>query len=261
MWRRYWSAPHYCRLYFGKRSWSLGILARFQSLISSVFFWFMLNLTALCLLLLLKFFFGFFSGPMAADVFDVLFNIVSGGMISFLFYFLVVHVPERRRARVLKDNAIAVYRGLRGDLVTAVVMASVKGGRKDLSTSLDEIERLTNVDAFKAQFSSGRLSHEGYYAFENQMSHRTYEFERIIQDFKILASEPNFFLHNYPGAEAEHFMSLKRLEISLAALIDSQPGYDESKQLCSFLYSFLAGFDLLKGYLGRDVYLEALERI
>lgn len=213
------------------------------------------------MLLLTKFCFGYLSGSLSGDVFDILFNLVSGGVISFLFYFLVVYVPERRRARILKGNAIAVYRRLREDLVTAVVMASVKGGRGDLSTSLDDIERLTDVEEFKAKFSGGRLENEGYYAFENQMSSRTYEFDRIIQDFKILASELNFFLHNYSTAYADHFMSLKRLEITLFSLIDSQPGYDESKPLCSFLYRFLAGFDLLKGYLGRDIYLEALERI
>ena len=220
-----------------------------------------MNLTALSLLLLSKFYLGYLSGPLTDDVFDVLFNLVSGGVISFLFYFLVVYVPERRRARILKDNAIAVYRRLRQNLVTAVVMASVKGGRKDLSTMWDDITRLTDVEEFRAQFSSGRHENEGYYAFENQMSGRTYEFEIIIQDFKILASELNFFLHNYTGAEADHFMSLKRLEITLTSLIDSQPGYDESKPLCGFLYRFLAGFDPLKGYLGRDIYLEALERI
>jgi hypothetical protein len=56
-------------------------------------------------------------------------------------------------------------------------------------------------------------------------------------------------------------MTVKRLELALSSLIDSQPGYDEARPFCSFLYRFLAGFDVLEGYLGRDLYLEALRKI
>ncbi|EHS49087.1 hypothetical protein PDO_3478 [Rhizobium sp. PDO1-076] len=232
-----------------------------KRILTSVLFWFIGNTIALCAILVAKFYLGVFTGPVGSDVFDVIFNLLSGGLISFLFYFLVVYVPERRRAKILKNNVISIYQRCREDIVTSVVMASVQGGRKDLSTMWSDIKELAEVEQFKAAFSGGRLGNEGFYAFENQMNDRTYEFDRIIQDFKILAAELSFFLHNYSQADAIHFISLKRLELSLLSLIDSQPGYDESKPFCSFLYRFLAGFDPIDGHLGRDVYLDALRKI
>jgi hypothetical protein len=232
-----------------------------RRIFSSVGFWAAVNFGSLTMLISVKFATTYFSDPVSSDVFDVLFNLASGGAISFLFYFLVVVIPEGRRADLLKNNAIVVYKRIRQDIVTAVVLASVKGGRTDLSTSYDVIMMLIDVKIFREKFSSGKASNEGFYAFENQMSSMNYEFEHIVRQLKLLSAELNFFLLTYMPADFEHFKTLKHLELAVSSLLDVQPGYEESKPLCRFLYQFLAGFDWGAGYAEKDAYLEALEKI
>ena len=227
---------------------------------NSIVFWFIVNVVFCAFLIALR-----LSPPpgfqrMSDDFFNILFSFASGGLISFLFYFLVVFIPERRRSRMLKDNIISLYRGVRRDIVTSVVLASIKGGREDLNGQWDDITRLTDVKEFKASFSDGREADEGFYAFENQMMEKTFEFERIIQDIKLLASQLAFFLNNYPVRDGELFALLKRFEVRLLSLFDSKAGYDESEPLTGFIYQWLAGWDPISGYRDRDIFSEALER-
>ncbi|MCC2613494.1 hypothetical protein [Neorhizobium petrolearium] len=226
----------------------------------SIFLWFCVNVAFCILLIYLRLFLPNEISNLSDDLFNIFFSFASGGLISFLFYFLVVFVPERRRSKILKENMISLYKSIRQDVVTSVVMASIKGGREDLTGQYDEIESLTDVREFKIRFSKGKKSNEGFYAFENQMMERTFEFESIIQDIKLLASQIEFFLHNYPIQNGELFCLLKRFEVRLLSLFDSQAGYDESEPLTAFIYQWLAGWDLVSGYRDRDIFFDALEK-
>lgn len=237
------------------------MLRALRIILSSVVFWFSANMLATVAILYVRFATTHLAGEVGTDVFNVLFNLLSGGLISFLFYFLVVFIPERRRARLLKENMLSVYRNIRRDVVISVVIASTKGGRSDLSTAYDEMTKLTDVRHFKEYFSEGREADEGFYAFENQMGDRTYEFDRILQDIKLLASQLSFFLNNYATNKGEEFSVIKRFEIHLLALADAQPGYEESKPLCGFIYQWLAGWDPISGYRSHDLIQTTLEEL
>ncbi|HAP10599.1 MAG TPA: hypothetical protein DEA80_09475 [Afipia sp.] len=221
----------------------------------SVRFWFVLNSLALLLLLIVDF--GFMAALKKSewwpDLFSVLTNLLTGGIISFLFYFLVVVVPERRRRSVIKTNLAKMYRRVKLDILWQIVFASIKGGRHDLSTSLDEVERLLDVNAFKAAFEHGRESNDGFYAFENQMDDKTSEFLEIILNLEILAKQIEYVLSHYAIDNQNIFDFFKRLEAFLIKMRHLQPGYDESKALCRFIWEIFAGFDFVDGYRGYDV--------
>lgn len=226
----------------------------------SVLFWFVVNAVLLLFFISIRIEIFALCCELDDDIFNVLSSFLTGGLISFLFYFLVVFLPARRRGFILKRNILSLYKYMRRDVVVSVVMASIKGGRSDLSMDWEELERLTDIKEFRASFSEGRESDEGFYAFENQMSDRTYEFEAIIKSLKLLSFQLDFFLHNHIIEDGELFALLKGFEFQLLSLLDSQAGYDESKPLCGFIYQWLAGWDPITGYRDRDLFLEALQR-
>lgn len=219
----------------------------------SVRFWFAVNATALLLLMALDFGVG---GLRAlwwwADAFAVAVNLLTGGVISFLFYFLVVVISERRKKSIIKSNLRRLYRDIKHDILRQVVFASIKGGRTDLTTSVEEVDRLMDVENFKAAFAHGSEADEGFYAFENQMSNETSEFREIVLNLQMLSKQIEFVLHNYVLDDQKAFDFFKRLELILLKLQSSGAGYDESKPLCRFVWEMFTGFSFIEGYRGYD---------
>jgi hypothetical protein len=221
----------------------------------SIRFWFIVNMLAIALLLAVHFAFG----PTLkefwwwTDLFGVLAGILIGGIISFLFYFLVVFVPERRKRLIIKSNLRKVYRNIKRDILWQIVFASIQGGRSDLTTSVEQVDKLMGIEAFKAAFAHGREATEGFYAFENQMSQDTYEFRQIILNLQILSKQIDYVLHNYPIQDQNVFDFFKRLEAFLMRIQHLTPGYDESKALCQFIWEIFAGFNFVEGDRGYDI--------
>jgi hypothetical protein len=109
-----------------------------------------------------------------------------------------------------------------------------------------------NPATFKATFGEGRQANEGFYAFQNQMQEETPEFRSIILSLKMLLRQIEFILHNYNIEDQEQFNLIKRLELFLLGLQEARPGYDESKELCGFIWDIFAGWDWINGYRGYD---------
>lgn len=187
------------------------------------------------------------------DVFNVGASVATGLLVSFLVYWLVEVLPERRRRRLLKNNLRYIYRDLKRDILGEVVAASVKGGRHDLLLDMDSIDKLMEVKAFREAFDGGHEANEGFYAFENQMDERTPEFEEIILKLKMLSRQIAYTLQSYPFEDAKLFAFFKELEMTLLRLENTEPGYDSSKLLCAFIHQMFTGFSWIDGHRGHDV--------
>lgn len=214
--------------------------------------WFIINLAALMALVTVHFATNLSSIKWWADVFAVAANLLAGGLVSFLFYFLVVHLPERRKKAIIKTNLQRLYRTLKHDILLSVVLASIKGGRHDLSADTETLEKLMSPEGFKEAFAKGREADEGFYAFENQMSDNTWEFRQIVLSLQMLSKQIDYLLHNYIIEEQEAFDFFKRLELLLMRIQSNGPGYDESKRLCTFIWEIFAGWNWIDGDIGQD---------
>lgn len=231
-------------------------LSYLRRLVWSVVFWFAATLLVSVLLVI----FHFWAKPGSrwewswwADAFAVLTNLLVGALVSFFFYYLVVHYPEQRKKGVIKNNLIRMYRNIKRDILMQVVHASMLGGRRDLSSDQDTIERLMTPSGFRAAYEDGREGDEGFYAFENQMSYDTPQFREIVLNLHILSKQIEFVLHNYHFDDEKSFESFKRLELGLLRLQQSVPGYDESKELCRFVWEVFAGWSWIDGNRDYDV--------
>ena len=121
----------------------------------TVRFWFIVNVLALVLVLAVHFGLGTALKELWwwTDLFGILVSVLTGGIISFLFYFLVVLVPENRKKTIIKNNLSKMYRDIKRDILWQIVVASIRGGRSDLTTDVEEVDKLMSVEAFKAAFA------------------------------------------------------------------------------------------------------------
>ena len=127
------------------------------------------------------------------DWWDQLYNISStfliGGLISFLFYFLVVYIPEQKKRRIIRTNLRKLYADIKHDILYQVILASEKGGRTDLSADSETVARLLTVDGFKAAFKDGREGQEGFYAFRNYIGYDVPEYREIVINLQLLSKQ------------------------------------------------------------------------
>ena len=184
-----------------------------------------------------------------------------GGLISFLFYFLVIYIPEQKKRRIIKVNLRRLYADIKHDLLYQVIFASQKGGREDLSADSETVERLLTVDGFNAAFRGGSGAHEGFYAFCNYISSDVHEYREIIRNLQVLSKQIDYILHNYPLTDEKMFNFFKRLDVFLFRLEKIGLGYDEEKVLSGFIREIFGGFSLVEGYRGYDIIEKMIEDI
>lgn len=218
----------------------------------SVRVWLAINLLLLALLLGLHY--ALNNKPLWwSDTFALGTNILAGGLVSFFFYWLVVHVPEQRKRNIIKSSLAHTYRSIKRDILYQVVFASTKGGLRNLQADTGTIDRLMTAEGFKQTFHGGKEADEGFYAFANQMDDDTPEYRQIILNLEMLSKQIEFVLHNYSLNDERLFDFFKRLELMLLSLRRAKPGYDESKRLCRFIDEMFSGWNIVVGDRGYDI--------
>jgi hypothetical protein len=188
-----------------------------------------------------------------SDFYNISSQFLVGGLVSFLFYYLVVYIPERKKRRIIKANLRQFYADTKQAIAYQIIFASQKGGRNDLSADTETVERLLTTSGFKTAFKGGREAHEGFYAFCNGISNNTPEYREIVLNLAMLSKQIDFVLHNYLIVDQRMFDFFKRLEIFLIRVESMGAGYDEEKILTRFIWEIFAGWDYVQGDRGYDI--------
>lgn len=221
---------------------------RFVLAFSNTWLWFVCTLCALGLVVEAEFLAPTFtSGKWWTVLYPVLSSVLVGALVSFLFYFLVVVVPERRRKQLIKNNLRDMYLYLKRNIVREILHASKKGGRDDIQSDEATVQRLMDVRAFRDAFKDGREANEGWYAFVNQMGPDSLQYQEIILNLQILRRQIDYTLHNYPIVGDRLFGLMKDLEEILFRIERTAPDYEGVKSFCRFLWATFAGSSFSAG--------------
>lgn len=188
-------------------------------------------------------------------------SIGTGGLTSLVFYYVMTERVERRRRRLLRDSLSSTYHDAKRNIAVAVIHASHKGGRKDIRADSDTIDRALTIAGFRAMFEGGTEGDEGFYAFQNQMSDPTPEYEEIVFNLKIISRALERIVDSHRLDDIQTY----NLFVWSSALIEriqrNGAGYDESKPLCSLIWEMFAGWNFIDGKLGYDPIERAIDRL
>jgi len=177
-----------------------------------------------------------------------------GFLISYIFYVLVVAIPEgfarARTARLLRHQfrsfklaCIGIYLGAIGD-----------------SYDSELPEALIDPAAFRNYFSERHSTDQNrWHAVHNGLYE--YGLPELVLECELLAREIEFALIKLNIEDEETSSSLKRLGRSLLRLRTSEPNYDDIKKLLNFLYPIHSHWSWLDGYVGRDPIGEMMARL
>lgn len=245
------------------------ITRRAPKFVSSVLFWFFLTLLAFVLAAgseLLHKHLGI--GPAQEAWWDDFFGLsmpfITGGLVSFIFYYLVVWIPGRRKRKAIKNDFREFYRDLKEDIAVQIIFASRRGGRKDLHVGGQLEKRLLTVDGFMEKFGGGREADEGFYAFANGLhtEEGKLNFQDIAWLLKVLAREIDYVLNNYTITNEETRVFFKRLKVRLIELGESKhDDHNAHRALCRFIYEIFAGFTHITGRHGYDEVEKMIEEL
>jgi hypothetical protein len=119
-------------------------------------------------------------------VINAVLSIGTSGVVAFIFYYVVSEGLERRKREFIRQSVLRTYCDAKRNIALAIIHASQKGGRDELSADTETIDRVLTVAGFKDLFKDGRKANEGFYAFQNQMSDDTPEYSEIVFNLKIM---------------------------------------------------------------------------
>lgn len=190
-------------------------------------------------------------GRYAASL-NVALAIGTSGVVAFIFYYVVSERIEARRRDLVKQVSLRSYRNAKRDIALAVIQASRKGGRNDLVADSQTIERALTTEGFKELFDGGCEADEGFYAFQNQMSDPTPEYDEIVLNLQIIGRAVDRLVDANLVEDPTSYNFLVRLDAMLKRIERNGAGYDESKLLCSFIWQIFAGWNFIDGHLGYD---------
>ncbi len=232
---------------------------------SRVIVWFAVVLISYCIVISNHYlrFLGFESKTWQ-EIYHISSPILVGGLTSFLFYFLVVHLPTRHKNRIVKANLKQQYVDIKEDILYQVIFASQGGGRTDLVASPQTVEQLSTIEGFRSAFQCGKTSTEGFYAFSNYINSEeaSHIFKEIVLNLRKLSKQIEFVLHNYPITDKRVYDVFKHLESVLMDIDTLKPGdYYDAERLSSFIYSVFAGFLFVDGRRDYDIIEKTIEDI
>jgi hypothetical protein len=243
------------------RSWVRHQPGCLKSMLHSVMFWFFVSLFAYCVAA----WYTLISPtdvpgdnlPFLTEARSLLTNILA----SFLLFYLVSYLPDRRRRKSLRVACRKMYRSTKEQILWDILDGSRKGGRTDFELHYGLVEQLMSPDEFRKFFADGKESDEGIYAFRNHIQGDEDDFRSIIFKFKLMARQLEFLLNNVAVENQENLESLKRLEQWLLSLDELHAGYDEEKVLDGAIWAIFAGWSMADGYRGYDPIEKAIEQI
>lgn len=194
-----------------------------------------------------------------APAFNAALSIGTSGIVAFIFYYVVNERLERRRRELVRQGALRAYRDAKHNIALAIIHASQKGGREDISADIETIDKVLTIAGFKETFEGGREADEGFYAFENQMSDHTPEYDEIIFNLKIMGRAFDRVIDTNQFDDPKAYDFFVRLDALIRRIERNGPGYDESKPLCRFMWEIFAGWNFVQGNLGHDPIEQALK--
>jgi hypothetical protein len=180
---------------------------------------------------------------------------------TFLLGYIVVAMPLGRRRRCLKKKCLTNYLFRKRLLIRAIVSGSIRGGRADLKSSPEEIERLMSVVEFRKTFGEGRAADEGFGAYSDYILKSENEFRSVVLQLSLVVRQLDTILDTCDLADPDLQEVIAEVEEVLFSARLPYANSGEAKRVAGLLYSVFSGFSLTRGYRDFDPIEKAIQSL
>ena len=177
-----------------------------------------------------------------------------GFVVSAIFYFLVVYLPEYKRKNIIHESFKNQYIQFKMSCINTFLIISD-------SQEHSNNEQLLNLSEFRCYFKNENKHGENRWgAVAKSLEENQYYLKEIIYHLQILNEEIRYIRNTISLNDPEVFDFLNRLSQIIVRMESIEREYDV-KSLCRFLWSIFTGWDWAKGYSESDTIKDIIGRI
>ena len=177
-----------------------------------------------------------------------------GFVVSSIFYFLVVYMPEYKRRKMLHESLKSQYLQFKISCINTFLIISN-------SQEYSDKEELLNLTEFRRYFKKENKNGENRWgAVANSLQDSEYYLREVMYYLQMLNEEIRYTRNSINLNDPEVFEFLNRLSQLIARMESTEREYDDIKSLCGFLWSIFTGWDWAKGYSESDIIKDIIGR-
>lgn len=185
------------------------------------------------------------------------YDIGLGLLLSTMFYWLLVKLPDVRKRRRLRRHLQASYRRFRREITIQLLFATTESR----SVSYDLVDKISLMAAFRSHFKEPSTQVEGNRWHDVANGINSSIRDDIAVAMTIFRDDVSYVLNNTEVDDELSFETLHQLQrmVNIVVLNPMRP--DDDRNLLSFLWQVMAGWDWVKGYPEQDRFQRIIDRI
>lgn len=192
---------------------------------------------------------------------SIVFNLSIGILVSLLFWFLLVGIPQANRRHIIKTNLQRQYLEFKRNVIQILIWSA------DSAVDTFKVEQLLDHSRFKAYFKDNES--ERWYAAMNGLQKNSLRLQELIAEIEIFSQEISYTLNNVEFEDHDAFVFFRHMQSYLFRFRDEYhfrlmtdgEKYDQVKALGRFVWEILARWSFAGGQAQEDVIQKTIDDI
>jgi hypothetical protein len=185
----------------------------------------------------------------------IAYDLSVGFIVSAIFYWIVVYLPESNRKEIIHSGLKEQYDNFRRSCISNFLILSS-------SQSYPHRDALLDQEEFRRYFKNNNDNGENRWdAVANGLQANDYYLREIVYELRMLNEEIRFARSTLNIKDIEVYEFLGRLSRAIVRMESTTQDYDDIKSFCRFLWEIFTGWNWVSGYSKTDVIQEMLGRV
>ncbi len=184
----------------------------------------------------------------------IAYDLSVGFIVSAIFYWIVVYLPESNRKKIIHSGLKEQYDCFRKSCISNFLVLSSSQNYPHRDALLDQEE-------FRRYFKNNNDKGESRWdAVVNGLQANDYYLREIVYELRMLNDEIRFVRSTLNIKDIEVYEFLGRLSRAIVRMESTTQGHDDIKSFCRFLWEIFAGWNWVDGYSKANIIQEMLGR-
>lgn len=177
-----------------------------------------------------------------------------GFIVSAIFYWIVVYLPESNRKKIIHAGLKEQYDSSRRSCISNFLILSH-------SQSYPHKDALLDQEEFRRYFKNSNEEGENRWdSVANGLQANEFYLRETIYELRMLNEEIRFVRSTLNIKDIEVYEFLGRLSRAIVRMESTTQDYDEIKSFCGFLWAIFTGWNWVSGYSKTDIIQDMLGR-